>query len=221
MEEAKYREFALHALREQFTLTQKDLGSDAVLSAKGMTFTTESWEIGSIGNLCVLRMKAPLGVMRMETVIISPTHVDMPLFNIDWVKAFGTETQFAELYDTQLQPWPAECENLFEGLLQRDADLPDAPGNGAHWYDSILYPCSYHKKGKKLAKRFEAAAHDYLIAYVDQLAGAASCDEQAKADKVRSFATRLFDEGGPAVDQVANLFGKEAPSASSCTTCTG
>ena len=104
MEEAKYREFALHALREQFTLTQKDLGSDAVLSAKGMTFTTESWEIGSIGNLCVLRMKAPLGVMRMETVIISPTHVDMPLFNIDWVKAFGTETQFAELYDTQLQP---------------------------------------------------------------------------------------------------------------------
>ncbi|MBQ9004437.1 MAG: hypothetical protein IJ087_21570 [Eggerthellaceae bacterium] len=208
MKETGFCEFALYALEQHFALTQKDLGADARMSAKGITFATEAWEIEGIGHLCIMKMRAFFGLMRMETVVISPTHVDMPLINIDWVKAFGNETQMVELYDTQLQPWPAECSNVFERLLERDADLPDAPGGGERWYSDILYPCSYRKRGKGLTGRLSIAAQDYIVSYVDQLADAAVCDERAKAAKVRSFATRLFDEGGPAVDQVVRLFGR-------------
>ena len=173
-----------------------------------MTFETESWEIPGIGHLCVMQMNAFLGLMRMETAVIAPTDVDFPLFNLDWVKVFGAETQIAELYDTQLQPWPDECHEAFEFARDRYADLPDAPAGDPHWYDDILYPCSYRKGGKGLTGRLSVAAQDYIVAYADQLADAAVCDERAKAAKVRSFATRLFDEGGPAVDQVVRLFGR-------------
>lgn len=201
------RDSVLYALEQSFTLVEKDLGPDSVLSKKGMTFMTESWDIEGVGHLCIMRMKAFLGAMRMETAVLAPTQVDMPLFNLDWVSAFGNETQIAELYDTQLQPWPYEYRNVFERLKERDADLPDAPNEDGRWYDGILYPCSYHKKGKGLSERLSAAAHDYLVAYVDQLASAAPCDGQEKAEKVRAFAERLFEEGGPAVEQVTKLFG--------------
>lgn len=203
------RESALAALERDHKLRQEDLGADAHLSAKGMTFETESWTIVDVGHLCVMRMRAFFGLMRMETAVIAPTEVDVPLFNLDWVKAFGTETQIAELYDTQLQSWPDECHEAFEFARSQYADLPDAPAGDPRWYDDILYPCSFHKKGKGTTERMSRAAQDYLTVYTELLAAAPACDSAAKAAKVRAFAEQLFAEGGPAVDQVTKLFGEQ------------
>ena len=203
------RDGSLATLGRTHELIQEDLGADARLSAKGMTFETESWEIPGVGHLCVMRMNAFLGLMRMETAIIAPTNVDFPLFNLDWVSAFGTETQIAELYDTQLLPWPSECLEAFEFAHDQYSDLPDAPAKDAHWYDDILYPCSLHKKGRGLTERMSCAAQDYLTVYTDLLTAAQPCDSAEKSAKVRAFATRLFKEGGPAVNQVTKLFGEQ------------
>ncbi len=203
------RNSVLSALGRTYELRQEDLGSDAHLSAKGMTFETESWKIPGVGHLCVMQMKAFLGLMRMETVIVAPTDVDVPLFNLDWVKAFGTETQIAELYNMQLVPWPDECNDAFECARNQYADLPDAPAGEPHWYDDILYPCSLHKKGRGQTERMSNAAQDYLTTYVELLAAAPTCNPKKKAAKVQSFAERLFEEGGPAVNQVTKLFGKQ------------
>ena len=203
------RDSVLAALEHTYALQQEDLGADARLSAKGMVFNTESWAIPGVGHLCIMQMKAFLGLMRMETAIIAPTSVDAPLFNLDWVKAFGTETQIAELYDTQLQPWPDECHDAFECARARYADLPDAPAGDAHWYDNILYPCSFHKKGRGLTEPMSQAAQDYLTIYTELLAAAPTCDSTEKAAKVQAFAERLFAEGGPAVEQVTKLFGEQ------------
>ncbi len=205
----KLRDSTLAALERNFAMEQEKLGADACLSAKGMTFETERWKILGVGNLCVMRMKAFLGLMRMETVIIAPTDVDAPLFNLDWVNAFGTETQVAELYDTQLVPWPSECHEAFELAYAQYSDLPDAPAGDPRWYDDILYPCSFHKKGMRLTERLSNAAQDYLAVYTDLLAGTPVCDSAKKAAKVQAFAEKLFEEGGPAVDQVIRLFGKQ------------
>ena len=203
------RDSVLAALERTYALQQEDLGADAHLSAKGMAFETESWEIPGVGHLCIMQMNAFLGLMRMETAIIAPTGVDAPLFNLDWVKAFGIETQIAELYDTQLQPWPDECHNAFEFARDQYADLPDAPAGDAHWYDDILYPCSFHKKGRELTERMSQAAQDYLTVYTELLEATPTCDSAKKAAKVQAFAEKLFEEGGPAVDQVTKLFGKQ------------
>lgn len=201
---------ATTALAQHYALSKDDLGSDARFAGRGMTFDVASGEIGGIGHYCTVRMKAPLGLMRMETVIIAPTQVDAPLFNMDWVKAFGMETQIAEFYDDQLNPWPQACQGEFERISQTYDDLPDAPETDERWYSSILYPFSCHKKGKGLSDRFSALAQDYIASYVAQLSAAAPCDSAEKREKVRAFAQRLYDEGGPAVDFVTKNFGADA-----------
>lgn len=195
-------------LAHSYELKKEDPGADARLSKSGMVFDTEAWELPGLGHLCIMRMKAFFGLMKMETAVLSVTEKDVPLLNLDWVKAFGRETQIVELYDTQLAPYPAEKLAAFDALRARDADLPE-PESRPHWYDAILYPCSYHKAGKGLSERLSAAARDYFETFLRQLAEAPACDAGAKAEKVKAFAERLFAEGGPAVDQVTKLFGQE------------
>ena len=195
-------------LAQRYPLQKEDLGTDARLSKKGMVFETEAYEIPNLGHLCILRMRAMLGLMKMETAVLAVTEKDVPLLNLDWVRAFGKETQIVELYDTQLAPYPAEALAAFDALRRRDDDLPGMTSSG-HWYDAILYPCSYHKAGKGLSERLAAAARDYTETFLRQLAEAPACDAAKKQARVRAFAERLFAEGGPAVDQVSKLFGRE------------
>ena len=196
-------------LEKQYALKKEELGADARLSKKGMVFETEAYEIPDLGHFCILRMNAFLGLMKMETAVLSVTGKDVPLLNLDWVRAFGKETQIVELYDTQLEPYPEALLSEFDALRRRDDDLPAQEAKGAHWYDAILYPCSYHKAGKKLTERLAAAARGYTETFLRQLADAPACGAEAKRAKNRAFAERLFAEGGPAVDQVTKLFGPE------------
>ena len=148
-------------LEKQYALKKEDLGADARLSRKGMVFETEAYEVRDLGHLCILRMNAFLGLMKMETAVLAVDTKDVPLLNLDWVRAFGRETQIVELYDTQLTPYPDKALAAFDALRRRDDDLPAQEARGAHWYDAILYPCSYHKAGKGMMERLTTAAHDY------------------------------------------------------------
>ena len=131
----------LDALKGRFALEKLDIGADARLSKSGMVFETESYAVKDLGHLCILRMKAFLGLMKMETVVLAVKEKDLPLFNLDWVSAAGKETMLAELYDTQLQPLPEKALGRFQALKDRDGDLPQREKKPS-WYDSILYPCS-------------------------------------------------------------------------------
>ena len=204
-------QYTVDSLGRYFDLVPEDLGADARLSKRGMTFETKSWEIRGIGHLCVLRRNAVFGLMKMETIVIAPFEADLPLYNADWVNAFGTETQMAELYDTQLEPWPEESKGKFDEIKAASADLPDAP-TGEHWYDAVLYPCSVQKKGKKLTDRFNKLAKEYTDLFVAELAAAAAsgkCPADLKKARVSEFAHKLVENDGPAVSMMAKLFGKE------------
>ena len=196
-------------LSKTYSLKQLDLGADARLSKKGFTFETDAFEIANLGHLCVMRMKAMFGLMRMETVVLAVTQKDIPLINLDYVKAFGKETQIVELYDTQLAFDPDDLQKALQQIRDRDADLEDYTSPGKHWYDDILYPCSYHKKGKGVSDRLAAAARDCATAYLSHIASSPACDPAEKQGKTKSFAEKLFASGGPAVDQVTKLFGRE------------
>ena len=195
-------------LAQQYSLQKKELGADARLTKSGMVFETEVYEIAELGHFCILRMNAFFGLMKMETAVLAVSSKDAPLLNLDWVRILGKETQIIELYDTQLAPWPDAARSAFDALRRRDGDLPDTV-RSAHWYDAILYPCSYHKVGRKISDRLRAAARDYTALFLRQLDEAPVCDDAAKRAKTRAFAERLIAEGGPAVDQVTRLFGTE------------
>ena len=207
-------QYATAALGQYFELIPGNIGADAHLSKRGMTFDTKSCEIKGVGHLCVMRMNAFMGLMKMETIVIAPTKVDMPLFNVDWVSAFGTETLIAELYDTQLEPWPGEEQKKFEEIQEEYLDVEDNE-SGEHWYDSVLYPVSIHKKGKGLTDRFNDAAKDYIdlfaaeLAELSEPAAAGKCPADLKRARVGDFARTLVENDGPAVNMMAKLFGEE------------
>ena len=207
-------QYATAVLGQYFELIPGNIGADAHLSKRGMTFDKKSCEIKGVGHLCVMRMNAFMGLMKMETIVIAPTKVDMPLFNVDWVSAFGTETLIAELYDTQLEPWPEEAQKKFEEIQEEYLDVEDNE-SGEHWYDSVLYPVSIHKKGKGLTDRFNDAAKDYIdlfaaeLAELSEPAAAGKCPADLKRARVGDFARTLVENDGPAVNMMAKLFGEE------------
>ena len=200
-------ELVLAALNE-FDLTKVDVGEEATLKKSGFQFRTEAYEAAGLGHICFLTMKAMGGLMKMETAVLATTAKDVPMMNLDWVLAAGKETQMCELYDDQIAPYPAEAAAKFQAIKDRDADLTDRETD-PHWYDDILLPCSYDKTGKKISERLNKAAAAYLDEYIAQVKAAPACDAATKKENVRNFAQTLFDQGGPAVDQVTKLFGKE------------
>lgn len=195
-------------LEKDFTVRPEDVGTDKRLSKNGMTFDTQSYEVEGLGHLCVLSMKAMLGLMKMETVVLSTFEKDVPLINLDWVSAFGKETQLCELYDTQILPYPQDKLAEFEQIREIDSDIEDYV-SGPAWYDDILYPCSYRKTGKKISQRLSSAAEKYMDTLVAQLRTAENCDHDIKKAKISGFANTLVRKGGPAVNQFTKLFGKE------------
>lgn len=199
---------ALRQIRENFTYTENDIGDDRHLSRFGLNFAVHSYEIENVGHLCAMTLKAFGGIMTMETIVISPMEKDVPLFNMDRVSAFGNDTLLIEVYDTQLEPVPAEAEAKFMELLKRDSAIADVESE-PHWYDSIRYPFSYGKKGKGLSEPFKRAQKDYLDTYLKLLAEAPYCDEEAKLAKNREYAEKLVSNKGPAVDTMRNHFGDE------------
>ena len=210
MKQFSYRgHWMLEQLGRSFPVTPEELGGDARLKKGPVVLETESYRVEGVGHYCILRMNALLGLMKMETIVLAAREKDLPLLNLDRVCAMGKDTQIAELYDTQLQPWPQAAQAAFQALRDRDADLAEPVAKQAHWYDSILYPCSYHKTGKGVAERLDRAARDYASAFIAQLAAAPGCDARAKGEKVGAFARTLFEQGGPAVDTITKLFGRE------------
>lgn len=196
------------SLQQNYSLRRKELGSDARLSKNGMVFETETYAVEGLGHLCILRMNAFFGLMKMETAVLAVSERDVPLLNLDWVNAAGKETLIAELYDTMLQPCSPDAAARFQAVKDRDGDLPEQASK-PHWYDSVLLPFSYHKSGKKLTQRFNRAAEDYVRVFLSVLETAPRCEKAEKGQKIRSFAETLVAQGGPAVNMVTKLFGAE------------
>lgn len=201
------QELVLAALKD-FELTKLDLGEDAKLKKNGFNFDVDAYDVKGLGHLCFLNMNAMLGAMKMETAVLATMEKDLPMMNLDWVKAMGKETQMVEFYDDQLAPYPAEAAAKFQAIKEKDAELTDRETD-PHWYDDILMPFSYDKTGKGATERMNKTAAAYLEEYIAQVKAAPDCDAAAKKEKVKDFAETLFAQGGPAVDQVTKLFGKE------------
>ena len=203
-------EYTLQLLSKKYTVNPCDLGSDAQLSQKGFHFDTEAYDVSGLGHLCIMKMKGLLGLMKMETVVLAVSDKDVPLYNVDWIAAFGKEMQIMELYDNQISFQPDSLLQAFQKIKDRDAQLPDKTSDEEHWYDDILYPCSYAKKGdKKTKNRLYRAARDCTRVFLARTAQAPSCNPEVKKEKIRSFAENLFSNGGPAVEMLTKLFGEE------------
>jgi hypothetical protein len=174
--------------------------------ASGLRFSIRSYLVPNLGHVSVMEAKGFFGLMKMDTIIITPTAVDMPLLSYDRVLAMGNDTLFLELYDTILDH--ADLSGL-EAAKNSAAYLPDHD-LGKHWYDSIKLPVSISKKGKKShSSAFDATATHYLVQYLAAAKQAPACDAAQKREKASAYVEGLLTNGGPATDVFKKNIGEE------------
>ena len=196
----------LNAVAVKFPLTEMDAGEYATMKVSGMNFKIRAYHAQGLGTVSVMTASGFFGLMKMDTLIINPTQVDMPLLSYDRVLAMGNDTLIYELYDTMTAP--AQLDAL-DDVKQAYATEPDHD-LGEHWYDAIKLSQSLSKKGKKPHRQsFDALTQAYMDAYLELCAAALGCDEDTKREKASVYVEGLLSNGGPSTDVFKKGIGDE------------
>lgn len=197
----------LRAITESYYLNGIDPGEFRRLKANGMDFQIWAFEAEGLGNVSAMTASGFFGLMKMDTLIITPTQVDMPLFSYDRVHALGNDTLIFELYDTLLGKTDLSA---IGAVKEKAAALPDHD-LGEHWYDSIKLAESLSKKGKKPHRAaFDETVREYLAAYLAASKAAPACeDPDAKREKGSVYVEGLLEHGGPSTDVFKKAIGEE------------
>lgn len=176
------------------------------MKVSGMTFDIASYKVEGLGHVSAMIASGFFGLMKMDTLIITPTAVDMPLFSYDRVLAMGNDTLIFELYDTLLDKTDLTAlETVKEGAK----NLPDHD-LGEHWYDSIKLAVSLSKKGKRPhTPAFDETAMAYLEGYLAAAKAAAPAPAEAKRERASVYVEGLLTNGGPSTDVFKKGIGDE------------
>ncbi len=181
----------------------------AKIDKSGMHFKITTYEVKGFGYLSVIDMKAMLGLMKMESVVLNATHRDLPLYSGDLILVAGKCTLLQEFYNTMIDPMSEDAKAPYRKVKERYKDLPPY-GTGPHWYDDIRYDFTLGASAKELKQKERQITKDYFDAYLENLAVAPACDPAEKKAKTAAYVDGLFKNGGPAVDQFKKLIGEEA-----------
>lgn len=187
----------LEMINKYYSLKECDCNEFAVQKVSGMKFVIHRYEAEGLGHVSVMVASGFFGLMKMDTLIITPTLVDMPLYSYDRVFAMGNDTLIFELYDTLLNN--TDLSKLAD-IKKQAANLPDHD-LGEHWYDSIKLDVSISKKGKKMHREaFDKCTLDYLTVFLETSKNASSTDAALKREKASVYVEGLLTHGGPSTD---------------------
>lgn len=196
----------LRTICAPFHLSAAGTGCCETMKVSGMKFQIWSFEAEGLGHVSAMVASGFFGLMKMDTLIINPTQVDMPLFSYDRVHAMGNDTLIFELYDTLLG------KADLSGLAKVKADAAALPEHdlGQHWYDSMKLSQSLSKKGKgKHTAAFDDTALAYLNAYLEAAKTAQKADADGKLRKASVYVEGLLQNGGPSTDVFKKGIGSE------------
>ncbi len=203
----KLMDSVLRKIRGEREAEKVDMGDLAVLKKSGMTFRLSAFDAGDV-RVSNIDMSAMLGLMKMESVIVTASEHDVPLYNYDVVKAMGKKTVLAEFYDT--------CLNDASGFSEAGMKVKKAfsslgeYGRGERWYDAILLPCSLAKTDRALNdEKIGEIAERYTDLFLEMYGTSEACSPEEKKKKTAEYVSRLLSEGGASTDQFKKLFGDE------------
>lgn len=199
----------LNLMNTRYPLTPIDVGEMAKLKANGMTFTVSAYRAQGLGHVSVMRAKGFFGLMKMDTLIINPEKVDLPLYSYDRIYAAGNDTLIVELYDTLL----GKCDlSAMETVKAQYGNLPERDP-GTHWYDSIKLKESISKKGKKAqTPDLDRLTIDHFQAYLNTAVNQVE-DSKAKNARASVYVEGLLSQGGPSTDVFKKTMGEEKTAA--------
>lgn len=195
----------LNIIGSKYPLTELDAGEFAKMKVNGMSFSIRTFRAEGLGRVSVMLASGFFGLMKMDTLIVNPTEIDLPLYSYDRIFAMGNDTLITELYDTTL------CEFSEDKLLAVKAEYSHLPYRdpGEHWYDSIKLQSSISNKGKKKhTEPMNLLTLKHFEAFL-QSAGEPVTDREAKQAKTRVYVNGLMEKGGPSTDVFKKSIGEE------------
>lgn len=194
----------LDLIKNKYPLVEIDVGDMGTLKASGMKFTVCAYQAEGLGHISVMRASGFFGLMKMDTLIINPKEIDLPLYSYDRIYAAGNDTLIVELYDTLSQ----KCD--FSHLNTVKANYTDISERdpGEHWYDSLKLSESISKKGKKVTEKLDRLAIEHLDAYLAS-GTPQNIDICEKQRKSAYYVDGLLKNGGPSTDIFKKALGVE------------
>ena len=195
----------LQCIENRFPLTKLSAREFSSLKASGMKFTVECYHAEGLGHVSVMRAKGFFGLMKMDTLIVNPTAVDLPLYSYDRIFAMGNDTLIVELYDTLLG------ENNLSAINKVNEGFADMPirDPGKHWYDDIKLSQSISTKGKKAQTPiFDKWTLQHFNAYLS-CANVQADNVEEKKKKASYYVEGLLEKGGPSTDVFKKTLGEE------------
>lgn len=192
-------------IKEKYSLTPVDAAEFSKMKVGGMSFDIKAYKAEGLGHVSVMKAKGFFGLMKMDTLIINPTELDLPLYSYDRILAMGNDTLIVELYDTLLGKY---CESTMQDVKNGYRELAERDP-GEHWYDSIKLASSISKKGKKAQReRFDSLTEEHFRAYLaSSVAGVESAEEKLR--KASVYVEGLLEKGGPSTDVFKKNIGDE------------
>lgn len=188
----------------KYDLKEVETGEFSDFKVSVLNFKAKAYE-GDFGHVSCLNAKGLFGLMNMETVVINPFNKDMPLYSIDYIKAFGNNKLFLEQYDTNVND--SRKEEGFNRIIERYKQYL-VPKKKAYWYDDIRYESSVTFNTKDNEKLMNII-NEYTDEYLTLLDKASDCDRKMKKEKARKYSRGLIENGGPATDSFVSAFGKD------------
>ncbi len=194
-------------LKEAYPFTPCEAPEFDTFNVAGMDFHVRGWDAQGLGRVSLMEATGMGGAMTMAALIVNPTAVDAPLFNLDLISLPGKRMLYMELYDTLLAA--SRNEAPFAAIRGEYADIMDIPGKPC-WYDDIRYGASVTKcamAGQE--EKLDELMSRYGETYLDLLKDARPCDPAQKKVKADAYRDGLLEHGGPATDAFLKVWGRE------------
>ena len=195
----------LKLVNDKYELVEVSTDDYSNLKASGMKFEIKAYDAKGLGRVSIMKAKGFFGLMKMDTLMITPTEKDLPLLSYDRINAMGNDTLIIELYDTLIGKCDLSPLNNVKDNYKNFADHH----LGSHWYDSIKFNESISKKGKK--KELELY-NELTLKYFNEYLNL-SCDEitnkEEKNNKSKNYVNGLLTNGGPSTSVFQKSIGME------------
>lgn len=200
----------ISTVQRYFELKELDCGEFSAVKAGPMKFKIRHWSSPLLGNVSLMSGSAMFGLMKMDTLIITPRNMDLPLLSMDTILVSSKFTAIAEIYNTCIKDFD---QSSFIEAASKLSSLKDREVK-SQWYDSIRLGCSVQKIGtKKDIPLVDEALEAYLKAYLTEgkkLKEIVDKEEkEEKNSRVDSYVDGLLEHGGPSTDVFVKKFGKE------------
>ena len=192
---------AAAVLQDKFALKEITPEKYRTMGGPLMRFFLEQYNVEGLGNLCVLKTKAMLGLMQLVTVVVTPSSgKNVPFLLVDTMDMGKKHLCYVEYYDCTADG--ADKDKLLAASAPY-GDVPDYAEKPA-WYVKERMAGSLIKTGDRA--RLEQMALDALKAYAAQAAAA-----PVKAENIASlkaFRRRMIEEGNPSTAALTRTLGK-------------